>query len=267
MELFEFEIPIEQQIDLFLPSLTAFVDEITGKLSELKKQNYLVDQWQYIINPKKSGQLLNYHTLVEAWDNIQQFFSKKVKFYAFIEEKAKGLTEKSYIIWVFSSAKVAGEYFKHQLKIPETFNQKSIFSLPHPNIASFFHKAADKIIFKTATGTPSRTYELIKYLVLADRFLDKEGIEKFEQTILEKGLDLINQEIGQLQSDHENLKPGETNLEGRSKVVFHISHRILKLTNPMDTEYLKKLLSKKSDERIKGLLLLKKKLMDLSMQI
>ena len=267
MEFFEFEMSVEQQVDLFLPSLTEYIDEITVKLSELKKQDYSVDLWQYIINAKKSGHILNYHTLIEAWDNIQQFFCKKVAFYAFIEEKTKGLTEKSFIIWTFLSPKVAGDYFKYQLKIPATFNEKSIFPLPYPKIATFFHKAVDKIILNRKAGISSRIHDILKYLVLADRFLDEDGIEKFEQFVLEKGLDLINQEVAQLQNDHENIIAGEKHLEGRSKVIFLISQRILKLAETMDTEYLKKLLSEKPEERIKGLLLSKKRLLDLSMQI
>ena len=257
----------EQQIEILLPFLTNYIADITKRLSTSKKIDYSNAKWQFIISKEKSGPLLKHHILVEAWDGFKGFLSKKSNFYGFIEEKVKGLTEKDHIIWIFASPTIANEHFKFQLKIPESFNQKSIFQLPFPALALFLLKTVRKIILDSESGNAHRIQETLRILTLIDRLLGEKEIKQIDRAVVETGLDFINQEVAQLTEDHQQSSKDEGSLEKRSENIFHITLRLLKITDAMDSEYLNKLLAKEPEERMKGLQLSKKKLLDLSMQV
>lgn len=253
----------EQKIDFFLPYLSDYKHEMAKMLSELRKEDCSDSQWQLIINIKKSGLFLKHHSLGEVWESFQLFLKKESPFYGFIEAQTKGLVEKSFIFWIFSSPTLAGDYFKHQLKIPKGFNQKSIITLPFPSLFPLFTTSAQKRITNSAVGTPTRIQDTLELLILADEFLQPDEMKKLDRFVIKKGWGTIIKEVKQLKEDHQNPASKEKSQKRRSQNLLLFIRKHLVIKDAMDKKYLKKLLADQPDDRLKGLKLLTKKLQDL----
>jgi len=258
-----FKFSDEQQIDFFLPYLSDYKHELVSKLSDLKKEDYSDAEWHIIFDSKKSGLFLKHHSLGVVWESFQQFLKKEAAYYGFIEENTTGLMQKSFIIWVFSSPAMAGDYFKHQLKIPKGFNPKSIITLPFPSLFPIFTDTVQKRISNLTVGVPTRIQDTLEILSLADEFLQPDERKKLDRYVIKKSWGTINKEILQLKEDHQNPTSKEKPQKRRSQNLLLITRKYLVIKDAMDKKYIKKLLSDQAEDRLKGLKLLAKKLQDL----
>ncbi len=256
------DIAIEDQVVFFLPLLTTYTEKLKTAFAESRNNDYSGAEWTLIFNGKKSGPLLKHHSLMECWDEISLFLQNKAKLYCFIEEQVKGLVKNQNKFWTFSSPNIAVEYYKHQLCMPKEFKSQSIISLPFLKLLDPMSERIVKILDDKKVSTIDIISKIFDTLNLADWYMGAQDMDKLDELVKKSVVPLSLVEIGSLMDDVRNPEYSPVLLKKRCNGIFKIGWRYFRAKNELETDYFKKLLSEKAEDRMKGLKLTQKKITD-----
>lgn len=257
----------EKLIQFFLPHLTRHIEGVTAVFAKAEKKDLSDTDWLIILNETQSGKFLNHHYLSESWTEVESYLRRKTKLFCFLAEKQEGLVGSSYTFWVFFSPTTAAEYFKSQLQKPKNFSAQAIRQVPFPKLQDAFLGRFDEILNHSETPFWQKLEQTADILKLSDRYLDKGGIEAVDQVVKRKTIKFLSPEIEKLQEEIVGPNASSSIVARRLKSVLRIGWRYFRAKNELETKYFRKLLSEEADERIKGLKLAKKKLIDFELEM
>ncbi|MBT3226519.1 MAG: hypothetical protein HN580_05910 [Deltaproteobacteria bacterium] len=257
----------EDLVSFFLPHLTRHVGSLVTALSQHQKKDLSDAEWQIILNEKQAGKFLNHHYLKESWEEIERFLKQEVKLFYFLDEKQQGLVAQSFTIWVFFSPAIAAEYFNSLSEKPKNFSAQSIQPLPFPNLLDVFSTGFSEIISQDNLNNWLKIEKAVEFIQISDFFLQKDDISELSKTVRRKITKYLSPEIQQLQEDIFSAISSPTILERRLQGVLKICWRYFRAKNELESKYYRKLLTDKPEERIKGLKLAKKKLIDFELDM
>jgi hypothetical protein len=257
----------EELIGFFLPHLTRQVETLVTVLSRYKKKDLADTEWQIILNEKQAGKFLNHHYLSESWDEIERFLRSDVKLFYFLDEKQQGLVEQSFKFWVFFSPTIAAEYFKTLSEKPKNFSAKAIQAFPSPNLLDIFSAGFSDILDDEELKNWQKIEKAAEFISLSDSYLEQDAISQLNQTVRKQITKYLSPEILQLQEDIYATSTSPKIIERRLRGVLRIGWRYFRAKNDLESKYYRKLLTDKPEERLKGLKLAKKKLIDFELDL
>ncbi|MFH2133311.1 MAG: hypothetical protein ABIK68_23280, partial [bacterium] len=219
-------------------------------------------EWRIIIHSRQSGKLLNHHYLSEAWEEMESFLKQKIKLYYFLDEKQQGLVAQSFTYWLFFSPATAAEFFKQQPEKPKNFSAQAIRTVPFPNLLEAFNTGFLEIVDDDKLHNWQKIEKSADLLKLSDLYLQKEDAVKMDETVKKKIIQFLSPEIAELQEEVISSVSAPKIVQKRLKGVLRFGWRYFKANNELETKYFRKLMSNNGEERLKGLKLAKKKLID-----
>ncbi|MBC8246631.1 MAG: hypothetical protein H8E81_03525, partial [Deltaproteobacteria bacterium] len=107
----------------------------------------------------------------------------------------------------------------------------------------------------------------VEFLDLSERFLQKDAVATLNKTVKRKITKCLSPEVAQLQEEIFSITVSPKIIERRLRAVLKISWRYFRAKNELENKYYRKLLTDKAEERIKGLKLAKKKLIDFELDM
>lgn len=254
-------------VQFFLPHLTRHIEAMAKIFSKVEKKDFTDAEWLIILNERQSGKLLNHHYLSESWEEMEQYLKQKTKLFCFLDEKQQGLVEQVFTFWVFFSPAVAAEYFKSQPDKPKHFSAQSIRPVPFPNLEEAFLSACEEIFEDESAAAWQKLENTADMLKMSDRYLPEKSVEEVDQVVKRKVIKYLNPEITQLQEEITGGTPSSTIMERRLRSILRIGWRYFRAKNELETKYFRKLISDQAEDRIKGLKLAKKKLIDFELEM
>ncbi len=257
----------DELIGFFLPHLTQQVETLTTVLSRYKKKDLSDAEWQIILNEKQAGKFLNHHYLDESWDEIESFLKGETKLFYFLDEKQQGLVEQSFKFWVFFTPAVAVEYFKTLSEKPKNFSAQAIQPFPFPNLLDIFSTGFSDILDDQKLNNWQKIEKAAEFINLSDSYLENDAISQLNKVVRKRITKYLSPEIQQLQEEIFSTITSPKIIERRLRGVLKIGWRYFRAKNDLETKYYRKLLTDKPEERIKGLKLAKKKLIDFELDM
>lgn len=257
----------EDLVGLFLPHLTRHIEALVAALSQHKNKDLSNAEWQVVLNEKQAGKFLNHHYLLESWEEIERFLKHEVKLFYFLDEKQQGLVEQSFTFWVFFSPAVAAEYFNSMAEKPRNFTAQAIRPLPFLNLLGIFSTGFSEIMAADNLNNWLKIEKATDFIKISDTFLQTDEIFEISKTVRKEITRYLSPEIEKLQEDIFSTVISPKILERRLKSVLKIGWRYFRAKNELESKYYRKLLVNKPEERIKGLKLAKKKLIDFELDM
>jgi len=257
----------EDLIGFFLPHLIRHIETLVTVLSRYKKKDLSDAEWQIILNEKQAGKFLNHHFLNESWDELERFLKSETKLFYFLDERPQGLVEQSFKFWVFFSPAVAAEYFKTLTEKPKNFSIQTIQALPFPNLLDIFSAGFSDIMDDEKLNNWQKIEKAAEFITLSDSYLEKDAISLLNKTVRRQIIKYLSPEIQQLQEEIYSTATSPKMIERRLRGVLRIGWRYFRAKNELESKYYRKLLTDKPEERIKGLKLAKKKLIDFELDL
>jgi len=259
--------PNEGRILFFLPHLMQHFAEITEVFGRVEKEDLSDAEWMIILNNRQSGKLLNHYYLNEAWSAMDSYLKQKTKLFCFLDRKQKGLTETACTFWAFFSPAEAAEYFRDQPDRPKAFSAQAIRPVPFPRLEKAFLDDFAKLMSKPEISAWQKLEKTADILKLSEEYLQQKALQEVDDAVKRQTIRLLNPEIASLQEEIFGHGAGSTIMARRLKSVLRIGWRYFRAKNELETKYFKKLLSDQAEERIKGLKLVKKKLIDFELEM
>jgi len=257
----------EELIQFFLPPLTRYIESLAEVFARVEKKDFSEAVWLLILNDKQSGPFLKHHYLSETWEELDRYLKRKGKLFYFLEEKPQGLVAQSFTFWLFFSPATAADYFKSQMDKPKNFSAQAIRPMPFPDFKDAFLDAFTEMMDDEEISNWQKIEKTADILKNSDIYLNPEAVKEVDQVIKRQIIRYLSPEIALLQD--EIFKPGVSPkiLERRLRSVLRIGWRYFRAKNELETKYFRKLLSPDAEERIKGLKLAKKKLIDFELDM
>ncbi len=257
----------EELIQFFLPHLTQYIKSLTEVFARVENKDFSEAKWLLIFSDKQSGAFLKHHYLSESWEELDRYLKRKGKLYYFLEEKQQGLVAQSFTFWLFFSPATAADYFKSQVDRPKNFSAQAIRPMPFPDFKDAFLDTFTAMMGDEEISNWQKIEKTADILKNSDIYLQPESVKEVDQFIKRKVIKYMSPEIVLLQD--EIFKPGVSPkiLERRLRSVLRIGWRYFRAKNELETKYFRKLLAPSAEERIKGLKLAKKKLIDFELDM
>ncbi len=257
----------EELIQFFLPHLTQHIEDMTKIFSRVEKKDLTEADWLIILNDKQSGKLLNHHYLSESWDEMEGYLKHQTKLFCFLDEKQQGLVGQSFTFWVFFSPATAADFFKSQSEKPKNFSAQAIRPIPFPKLQEAFLSAISDMVDDESINAWQKLEKAADILKMSDSYLQKESTGEIDQVVKRKIIKYLNPEIAQLQDEITGSNASSTIVAKRLRCVLRIGWRYFRAKNELETKYFRKLMSDKAEDRVKGLKLAKKKLIDFELEM
>ncbi|MCP4756142.1 MAG: hypothetical protein GY866_35210 [Proteobacteria bacterium] len=258
----EINVSLEDRIGFFLPVFETYTQKLSDAFSQSRQEDYSEAEWWIVGGDLKAGSLLKYHFMEESWEDLEHFLQKKLKLFCFIEEQMAGLVSKNFKFWVFFSPANAGEYFKRQGEKPKGFNPHSILTLPYLELLEPLNERILKELEAPGVTMGEVIERAFEFLKMADWYMEKKEIAELDAVVKKAVVRPMAAEVGRLQNDLNTPGLSPALLQKRLRGVFKVGWRYFRVRNQLETTYFKKLLSPNIEDRMKGLKLAQKKILD-----
>lgn len=248
----------EEQAEILIPIFKKVFDQIAADYSQKEGKDYSAYRWWMITEPTRVFEFDRAGYLMTALDLLDKYFSKEERLFYFLERPAAGLVQNKPRFWLFQSLDVAKDYFRRQDQKPADFKTEELKSFPYIDMAHFYTEAMRRLVNKR-TGLKDKAREVAAMLKITKGSLSKESLKGFEglaRVMLAKEL---YQEVTELTGATEKNKE-LPNLPARFQLVHNLSVNFYIRHNEVESEYIKKLMSSKPEDRLKALKLVKSKL-------